>query len=379
MPLPILALLLGGGLLAGRTLTRKKEFARTKAVGNAFVDSLDGRCSTSQLEQPGGLASLCLPPESRGALRDMITAGDSAGAIQLGNTMITQQLNAHQFAEEQKYKWAGVDQKRDQFAFDERKFAFEKTKQAQNTDMGFLRAQAAARRGEDVIFDDVTQTVMYRPSAGTKRNDEIRNQALSVGNGLSAYNELITDVATNGILRDRGSAGFGRQQASFNRMIGEIKKAEALGALDEGVITFATGLTGDQLNAADFIIGDDATSLERLQRTGSMFADRYRLERENIRTLPGVTAEGRRIFDTAGETYLNIQQAIPTILENARAAGGDITGPAERARLEGMNRGDRQRAEFGADMRILGGQALESIDAIGGALGGFGIGRVLGR
>ena len=363
MPLPILALLLGGalqgGLLARRSITRKKEFARSQDVGNAFIDSLDGRCQTSALEQPGGLASLCLPMTSRDALRSMVAAGDTASAVQLGNTMLTQQMGAHQFAEEQKYKWAGVDQKRDQFDLDERKFALDRVKQSQATDFDFLRAKGAAQRGEDVIFDDVTQTVMYRPSAGTKRNDEIREKALAAGNGLAAYNRLTLDIAENGVIRDREAEGFGRQQAGFNRMITEIKKAEKLGALDAGVIQIATGFTGDQLSASDFIFGNDATTLERLQASGQMFADSYRAERENIRTLPGVTPEGRRIFDVAGQTYLNVQQALPTVLQQARAAGGEITGPAERARLEGLSQGERFMEERGAEGRAIGSTLLE--------------------
>jgi hypothetical protein len=372
MGLALLGLLVGGGLLGRQELTRHRLFRRTKEAGHAFVDALDARAAQAGLEQPGGLQAISMPEPQREALRALVDAGDTKGAISLANSLTTQRFNAIQQQQNEAYRRDALDLQQQQFGFAKDQFALTERQHDlaierfdRDGDLDFLARKGAATRGEQIVADPNSGAFVYRPAAGTKRNDDIRNAALSIGQGLESWNLLMADVSQNGVIRDPSAPGFGRQQSLTTQLIGAIKDSQKLGALDEGVITFATGLTGDQLNARDYFLGNDATSIERLSATGKLFADAYGRERENLRLLPGVEQSLRASFDASGQRYSGIQQWTPALLDLARQNGGDLPSaqpqqPEDEALLS--------RAREGAS--VIGGQIDQLISGLLGFAGG---------
>ena len=321
---------------------------------------------TSFTHDPGASG----PPVPGAASGSMLTPVEAAGFEQLFKSnpaQAMQMLNQHLTRKHQNVQnlrthglqLENLDLARDEFALAEDAQELRERQFASANDPAAIRARAMAGDPTKVwVRDPLAGGAWAQTEApGTKPWRDLQRDAVLNANGANVINELLKDVAINGVAKVQGDPGFGTQDGLRTRAIGAIKQGLQLGALDEGVLVFAGKLTGDALSVEDFILANDATTIERLLQTQQMFIDAQTTSVEDIRLLQGVNPAIRQLVEGIQQNSVQLQQFVQQRLGQVQQVGG-MVADLQRG-------GPEQIGTPGALQTGLAGQLMDSLGLLG--------------
>jgi hypothetical protein len=216
------------------------------------------------------------------------------------------------------------------------KFAFEKDKQetsvrqweqtfANANDPAHQRRLAFAKQtGQVPVFDPRSGLEVLVAAPGSEGHIESQEAARSATLAGLLWDELTRDVLINGskFSKDR----TGKQGGLATRALFHIKRAEAGGALDQGMIDVAAGLIGDQGSITLGLFGNDAEAGRRLLSYATEIGKQQRNALTGIQLLPGLDEDVMPGL-MGSMTRLNIlQQQAPQRLQFLDQQGGTVGG-----------------------------------------------------
>ena len=325
MPIPLIALVAGAAGLKFQARGRRQT---------AFNTAL-----TSFTHDPGGVgpplpgheSGSMLNPQQAAGLQNLYRSNPQQATLML-NSIMGRNQTAHQNTLTRELQWENVSQARQTHALQVRKANEQERQFGINNDLNVIRERKEAQDlGALYVNDPLFGNARVRTDApGTKAWRELQTNAIATAQSTDTMNKLIAHTAKFGVIRSPEMEGFGVQDSLRTQMIGEIKSMLTLGALDEGVLTFATGLVGSRLSVEDFVLGDDAASLERLLTTQNLFNNQMTLRAEDLRLLQGVNPELTQGFSTVQQQSAQLNQFVQERVARVRAAGGNVTDLIER-------------------------------------------------
>lgn len=370
MALPLIALF-AAGILGKRAIGQRSAAASQSAFNSALTGFTHDPNGVGP-PIPGSQTGQTINPEQAAGLQKLYRANPQAGSQLLGQ-LLGQNHRASQAQIGRDLQQSNLDLARETLDFNRLKFDQAVTQAERAADPEHQRSLAEAKdTGQFFIDDPLTGVRTAQPAPGTKEWQERTEGAQSVADGLDVWNQLMSHTAQNGVIRDPGAPGFGVQQSLRTRLVGSLKESLKLGALDEGVLNFASGLIPAQdVLAKDFAFGNDATAIERLTKTGELFQNSYRTQAENTRLLPGVNPEITTRFDAIGTQAQQLNQLIPPLLQQVQAGGGDIVpaGQTVREQMLQQARENPRGAGLGT-LRQIGVDAVGSLGIVGDILFG---------
>ncbi len=317
MPIPLIAL--AAGAIGFNIFDRSRR-------QTAFNTALDSFTRDPNNADPASATGAQLTQRQNQGLRELYRSNPGAAMRQL-NGMQGRNQTAFQNTLTRELQWQQLGQARQTFAMTQERFAFDQAKFAQDNNLEFIRLKKEAQDlGAVYVNDPLNNNARTRTAApGSEEWRKLQAGAVATGQASATLNELIVSEAKFGVIRDPSAPGGRSQQSLRTRLVGEIKEVLTLGALDEGVLNFATGLVGSELNATDFILGDDAASLERLLTTQGLFNNQMTLRAEDLRLLQGVTTALDQGFSQVQQESALLNQFVTERIGQIRQAGGNVT------------------------------------------------------
>ena len=369
MPVSLLALF-GAGLLGKELVGRRRDEAFRQQRSDSFALGLE------QFIRPPGATEDILTgfpgfsPEVGATIQGVFDLDPRAGRELLKFHL---DLVEGATAEDRAAETARIQLEQQKIRKDELARSISQFATTNDPDEIIKRSQA--QKGLRSVFDPMTGVDAFVAAPGTEQFVEITDKALAVADATNLFNELKMSVAQNGIIEQASDPKFGEQQSLAALFKLGVKRAEDLGALDQGLIDFTDLLTDtDPFSALRFFWGSDAATLGRLQTTSKMFDDKLRTESENIRLLrPGMVPSERLRFDNSRdfndsvneftrETIQRLQNQSSAVLQRQPDAPSDPLG-FQLATGSGLG-----------DLRTAGIIAGSEIGSLVAALFGFGAG-----
>ena len=325
MPIPLILLAAGAAGLGFR------ERSRRQTAFNTALTSFTHDPNGVGPPLPGSQTGSMLTPTQAAGLQNLYRS-NPAQAVQQLNSIQGRNQTATQNTLTRELQWQQLGQARQTFAFNQEKFAQQQANFERTNDLEQIRLRKeAADLGAIYVDDPLNNGARTRTAApGSVEWRELQAGAVATGQASATLNELILSEAKFGVIRDPSAPGGRAQQSLRTRLVGEIKEVLTLGALDEGVLNFATGLVGSELNASDFILGDDAASLERLLTTQGLFNNQMTLRAEDLRLLQGVNPALVQGFSQVQQESAMLNQFVTERIGRIRQAGGDVSDLIEQ-------------------------------------------------
>ena len=239
--------------------------------------------------------------------------------------------------------------------------------------------RSQAQKGLREVFDPMTGVQAFVAAPGTDQFVEVTDKALAVADATNSFNALKMSIANNGVITDPADPRFGDQQSTAALFKLGVKRAEDLGALDQGLIDFTDLLTDtDPFSAIRFFWGSDAATLGRLNATSKMFDDKLRTEAENIRLLrPGMVPSERLRFDQATDLNQKVREFTSETIQRLQTQAANFGETADVRNLPTFAQGDTGALPASAfrspldDLRTTGIIAGSEIGTMIAALFGF--------
>jgi len=320
MPIPLI--LLAAGAIGGGLVQRSRQQTAFNTALGSFTNNPDGVGPPL----PGSENGAMLTPTQAAGLQNLYRS-NPAQAVQMLNSVQGRNQTAHQNTLTRELQWAQLGNSRDSHILAREQFVEQQRQFGINNDLNVIRARKEAQDlGAIYVNDPLLNGARVRTAApGSVEWRELQQQAVATGQASNTLNELIVSEAKFGVIRDPSAPGGRRQQSLRTQLVGGIKEMLTLGALDEGVLNFATGLVGSELNVADFILGDDAASLERLLTTQSLFNNQMTLRAEDLRLLTGVNPALVQGFNQVQQESAMLQRFVGERIQNIRQVGGNVS------------------------------------------------------
>ena len=367
MPVSLLALF-GAGLLGKELVGRRTDAAFKQQRSDSFALGLE-----QFIRKPGAADDIVtgfpgFSPELGASIQGVFDVDPRAGRQLLKFHLdlaegATAEDRAAQSAEIQReqhiIRKAELQRNIDQFAT--------------TNDPDEILKRSQAQKGLRQVFDPMTGVEAFVAAPGTDQFVEVTDKALAVADASDGFNKLKMSVAQNGVITDAADPRFGDQQAQAALFKLGVKRAEDLGALDQGLIDFTDLLTDtDPFSALRFFWGSDAATLGRLQTTSTMFDDKLRTEAENIRLLrPGMVPSERLRFDQVRDETENINEFTrQTIqrLQNQSAATGQTADVRNQPDFSRGDTGTTPGAAFRSPLNDLRTTGIIAADQFGGLI-----------
>jgi hypothetical protein len=371
MPIPLILLAAGAVGLGLRERTKRQTAFNTALT--SFTHDPNGVGPPL----PGHESGAMLTPTQAAGLANLYRSNPAQAVTQL-NQLQGRNQTAHQNTLTRELQWQQLGQARQTFQLTQERFRVQQEQFAHTNDLEQIRLRKeAGDLGAIYVNDPLNNNARTRTAApGSKEWRELQAGAVATAQASATLNELIVSEAKFGVIRDPSAPGGRSQQSLRTRLVGEIKEVLTLGALDEGVLNFATGLVGSELNAADFILGDDAASLERLLTTQGLFNNQMTLRAEDLRLLQGVNPALVQGFSQVQQQSAALNQFVTERIGRIRAAGGDVSDLIERPEIVmepgGGVFGGFRRTEPGVQLTGPGAQAPTGIETLRGTANVFG-------
>ncbi len=368
MPIPLLAIFAAG--IAGQRFLDNRG---RQNQAEAFSQGLQ-----SFIRQPGAPEIATgfpgLTPEVGATIQRAADANPAAGRELLKfHLNIAEGATAEQRAADD----ARIKREQHDIRKDELARGIEQFRIANDPDLIAERSQAL--KGFSNVFDPMTGVMRFVPDVGTEQFDLRVEKALSLAEAQDKFNALKLSVAQFGVARKPSDLAFTDQQSLQAQFVLSVKKAEALGALDQGALDFTSLLTGEQLDPLDFFFGSDAASLNRLQTTNLMFASKMKRESENIRLLrPGMVPSQVLRFDRIQDETQQINRMVNETIQRLQAQAAATGATADVRNQPGVagrgDTGDIPSRAFRSpldDIRTTGIMLGGQLDVISSAVFGF--------
>ena len=317
MPIPLIAL--AAGAIGFSVFDRSRR-------QTAFNTALESFAAQPGGTDPGSVTGAQLTQRQVIGLQDLYRANPAAALAQL-NGLQGRNQTAHQNSLTRELQWQQLGQARQSFTAQTARDVEQVRQFEIRNDANEIRLRTeAADLGAIYVDDPLNNNARTRTAApGSVEWRELQAKAIATGFAANTINELIQSEAKFGVIRDRSAPGFGTQQSLRRRLVGELKEVLTLGALDAGLLLFATGLVGDELAIGDFILGDDALSLERLLTTQGLFTNLMTLRKEDLRLLQGVNPALQQGFDQVQQDSALLQQFVTERISDIRQVGGNVS------------------------------------------------------
>lgn len=377
MPVSLLALF-GAGLIGKGLLERRQETAKFDALkaqrSESFALGLE-----QFIRQPGATEDILtgfpgFSPELGASIQGVFDVDPRAG-----RELLKFHLDLHEgaTAEERATQSAQIQLEQQQIRKDE--LARNISQFATTNDPDEIIRRSQAQKGLRERFDPLTGVQAFVAAPGTEQFVEVTDKALAVADATNSFNALKMSVANNGVITNAADPLFGDQQSLAALFKLGVKRAEDLGALDQGLIDFTDLLTDtDPFSALRFFWGSDAATLGRLQTTSRMFDDKLRTEAENIRLLrPGMPPSERLRFDQATDLNQKVREFTRQKIQDLQTQAANFGETADVRNLPTFARGDTGDLPASAlrspleDLRTTGIIAGSDIGTMIAALFGF--------
>ena len=377
MPVSLLALF-GAGLIGKGLLERRQD--------TATVDALKAQRSESFAL---GLEQFIRPP---GATEDILTgfpgfSPELGASIQgvfdvdprAGRELLKFHLDLAEGATDEARAAESATIQREQHVIRKAELARDVREFAIANDPDEIIRRSQAQKGLRERFDPMTGVAAFVPAPGTEPFDDITEKALAVADVTNSFNAMKMSIANNGVITNPADPRFGDQQGLAALFKLGIKRAEDLGALDQGLIDFTDLLSDtDPFAAIRFFWGSDASTLGRLNATSRMFDDKMRAEAENIRLLrPGMVPSERLRFDNATDFNQKTREFTRQKIQELQTQAANFGETADVRNLPTFAQGDTGDLPASAfrspldDLRTTGIIAGSEIGTMIAALFGF--------